>query len=426
MDHFKTAYDLLRMKFPNYTFGVGCLDKVGTIAAGYGKTALVVSNATYMKPVADKVVASLRDAGVSVSGGVVAPDAKPNAPREDVYRLTTYVLQFKPDSIVAIGGGSTIDACKAASMLASLGAQVSPEIDMYFGTGKVSEHLARTGVAMVPVIAVETSASSGAHLTKYSNITDPVAGQKKLIVDSAIAPANPVFDYEVTCSMPLAVTIDGALDAIAHTFEVFCGAKPEYYDLAGELALTAISLVVENAKAVVDDPQDVKAREAIGLATDLGGYAIMIGGTSGAHLTSFSLVDCVAHGTACGIMNPYYAVFYSKAIQPQLKVVGSILAEHGFADTGIASLEGRKLAEAVAHAMIAFSASIGAPTKLSDLPKFRKETHIPRALAAAKDPDLRMKLQNMPVPMTAKDVDDYMAPILEAACTGDISKIKEM
>ncbi len=426
MDYIKNAYDLLQAEFPNYTLGVGCLDKVGGIAAGYGKTALVVSNTTYMKPVADEVVASLEKAGVSVAGGAVAPDAKPNAPREDVYRLTTYVLQFRPDSIVAVGGGSTIDACKAASMLAALGSRVSPEIDMYFGTGKVSEHLASTGATMTPVIAVETSASSGAHLTKYANITDPVAGQKKLIVDPSIAPANPVFDYKVTCSMPLSVTIDGALDAIAHTFEVFCGAKPGYYDLTRDLAVTAISLVVEYAKAVVEDPKNVKAREAIGLATDLGGYAIMVGGTSGAHLTSFSLVDCVAHGTACGIMNPYYAVFYSKAIQPQLKVVGGIFAEHGFADAGIVSLDGRALAEAVANAMVAFSASIGAPTRLTDLPKFRKETHVPRALAAAKDPDLKMKLQNMPVPMTADDVDAYMAPILEAACTGDLSGIREM
>ena len=76
---------------------------------------------------------------------------------------------------------------------------------------------------------METSASSGAHLTKYSNITDPVVGQKKLIVDMAVVPAFSLFDYEVTCSMPVKVTIDGALDAIAHTFEVFCGAKGDAY-----------------------------------------------------------------------------------------------------------------------------------------------------------------------------------------------------
>ncbi len=427
MDNIKKAYELLKeWKGEDYVHGIGCLKEVGSIAASYGKRALVVSNTTYMKAVADRVVGYLTDAGVELAGGAIAPDAKPNAPREDVYRLSTYVLQFQPDCIVAIGGGSTIDACKAASMLARLGSAVTPEIDHYFGTGKVSAALEETGRKLVPVIAVETSASSGAHLTKYSNITDPVAGQKKLIVDPAIVPARAVFDYEVTKTMPVSVTIDGALDAIAHTFEVFCGAKGEGYGKAKELAETAISLVAEYAKDIVKDPSDLKAREAIGLATDLGGYAIMIGGTSGAHLTSFSLVDIVAHGTACGLMNPYYAVFYSKAIQPQLKVVGEIFKAKGYTDADISALEGRALAVAVAEAMIAFGKSIGAPTKLSDIKGFSKEVHITRAIAAAKDPDLKMKLQNMPVPLTAEQVDEYMAPVLNAAADGDLSIIKEM
>lgn len=426
MNNFEKAYDILRKAFPNYTLGVGCLKEVGKLAKGFGKKALLVSNTTYMKEVAEEIEASLKEAGVEIAGGKIAPDAKPNAPREDVYRLTTYVLDYKPDSIIAVGGGSTIDACKAASMLATLGEKITPEIDAYFGTGKVTEYLKETSLKLVPVIAVQTSASSGAHLTKYSNITDPVLGQKKLIVDPAIVPAKAVFDYKVTKTMPLSVTIDGALDAISHTFEVFCGAKGENYERAKELCETAISLVLEYAKDIIKNPADIKAREAIGLATDLGGYAIMVGGTSGAHMTSFSLVDCVGHGTACGVMNPYYAVFYSKAIQKQLKVVGSVFKKYGFTDKDIDALSGRELAEAVAEAMINFSASIGAPTKLTDIEKFSVEIHIPRAMKAAHDPDLKMKLQNMPVPMTADDVDEFMLPILEAAASGDFKLIKEM
>lgn len=150
----------------------------------------------------------------------------------------------------------------------------------------------------------------------------------------------------------------------------------------------------------------------------------MIGGTSGAHLTSFSLVDIVSHGTACGIMNPYYAVLYEKAIQKQLKVVGSIFAQFGFGSS-VDNLEGRELAVAVAQAMIDFSASIKAPTKLEDLKGF-STVHIERALNAAKDPQLEMKLKNMPVPMSSSDVDVYMQPLLRSASCGDLSLIKEM
>lgn len=426
MDTKKKAYELLKAwKGDSYVFGMGVLEQVGKMAAKYGKSALVVSNQTYMKPACDRVVESLKAEGVSLAGGVVAPDAKPNAPREDVYRLVTYILQYKPDCIVAIGGGSTIDACKCANALATLGNEVTPEVDHYFGTGVVSEDLKKTGKQLIPLIAVQTSASSGAHLTKYANITDPVVGQKKLIVDDAVVPTASVFDYEVTASMPIRVTIDGALDAIAHTFEVYCGAKGDKLELCGDLATAAIGLCAQNAKVLVEDPKNLEAREAIGLATDLGGYAIMVGGTSGAHLTSFSLVDLVGHGTACGIMNPYYAVFYSKAIQPQLKVVGKIFKDFGYTDADIDKLEGRDLALAVAKAMVAYGKSINAPTTLGELEGFGEE-HIQRALKAAKDPQLKMKLQNMPVPMTSEDVDTYMEPVLRAAATGDFSLIKEM
>jgi len=426
MDQINKAYTLLKdWKGDSYIHGIGVLDQVGTIVRGYGKNALMVCNTTYMKPVADQVKKKLEEAGVKLVGGTIAPDAKPNAPREDVYRLETYILHYHPDCIVAVGGGSTIDACKCANVLATLGEKVTPEVDHYFGTGVVTADLQKTRAKLLPLVAVQTSASSGAHLTKYSNITDPVIGQKKLIVDEAVIPTVALFDYAVTVSMPVKVTIDGALDAIAHTFEVFCGAKPIYYKKAQELAECAISLCCEYAHVLVKEPGNQKAREAIGLATDLGGYAIMIGGTSGAHLTSFSLVDLTGHGTACGIMNPYYAVFYEKAIQEQLKVVGNIFKQYGYTNAEINKLAGRPLAETVANAMIAYGKSIKAPTKLSDLKGFG-EQHIQRALKAAKDPQLKMKLQNMPVPMTAEDVDKYMGPILHAAATGDFSLIKEM
>jgi alcohol dehydrogenase len=125
-------------------------------------------------------------------------------------------------------------------------------------------------------------------------------------------------------------------------------------------------------------------------------------------------------------MNPYYAVLYSKAIQRQLRVVGRIFASHGLLDGNAEELTDRALAEAVAKAWMNFARSIGAPTKLSDLEGFSEKVHVERAVAAAKDPDLKMKLQNMPVSMTADDIEPYMRPLLVAASRGDLSLIKEM
>ncbi|MTI59800.1 MAG: iron-containing alcohol dehydrogenase [Firmicutes bacterium] len=425
MDLKQKAKDLLRQfKGDDYALGVGILDDVGRYAKEYGDSALLISNNTYLKPVVDKVKESLKKYGVALAGNRIVRDAAPNAPREDVYRLEGYILNFKPDCIIVIGGGSAIDAAKAANVLASVG-HYSADIEDYFGTGLVTKALQHSDKQLLPLMAIETSASSGAHLTKYSNVTDPVSGQKKLIVDEAIIPTKSVFDYSVTETMPLNLTIDGAFDGIAHTLEVFYGIDEENFELSKEIAETAIELIVKYAPKVIDNLEDTEAREALGLATDLGGYAIMVGGTNGAHLTSFSLVDVTSHGRACGIMNLYYTVFFAPAIEKKLRVIGNVFKKYGYIEEDLAKLSGKELGFAVAEGMKNFAKDIDFPTKLSDLDGFN-DKHIARALEAAKNPQLDMKLKNMPVPLNASLIDEYMGPILEAAKTGDFSTIKNL
>jgi alcohol dehydrogenase len=408
----------------DYASGIGILSEIGDYAEAYGDSVLIISNDTYLDSAVNEIQKSLKKNKLKLAGNRVFRGADPNAPREDVYRLANYIQIFKPDSIIVVGGGSTIDALKAANVLASLG-HYSPEIDTYFGTGIVTEALKHSKNHLTPTIAVQTASSSGAHLTKYSNVTDLVSGQKKLIVDQAIIPHKSIFDYQISETMPLKLTVDGAFDGLAHCLEVFYGIDQENYELEKEIASTAVELIVKNTGKLVDNLQDTKAREALGLATDLGAYSIMVGGTNGGHLTSFSLVDVSSHGRACGIMNIYYTVFFAPAIEEQLKVIGDIFERNGYLEENIDELEGRELGEAVARAMIKFAQEINFPTKLSELEGF-SDQHIERALKAAKDPQLEMKLKNMPIPLDASLVDQYMAPILEAAKTGDLSLIKNL
>ncbi len=251
-------------------------------------------------------------------------------------------------------------------------------------------------------------------------------GQKKLIVDDAVVPTRAVFDYAVTVGAPAALTADGGLDGLSHMLEVLYGAvgKP-YYGQMEEVAREGISLVLEYLPRVLRNPHDPQGREALGLATDLGGYAIMLGGTNGAHLTSFSLIDILSHGRACGLLNPYYTVFFAPAIERPLKLVSKLCKDAGYAGAAIENLSGRNLGVAVAEALIAFEKSVGVPTTLGEVPHF-SDAHIERALVAAKNPQLRMKLENMPVPLTPETVDEYMTPILLAAKTGDLEGIRNV
>ena len=422
----KEAYELIRdFKGKSYSFGLDVLDSVGQQAAKCGKSALVIANTKLHEQIINRILNSLKKHQVTIAGGKVFPNAKPNTPREDVYRLESYILHFKPDCIVVIGGGSSIDAAKIANVLASLGFY-SPEIDTYLGAGLVTEGLKQTGKKLYPLIAVEMAASSGSHLTRYAVVTDPVAGQKKLIVDDAIIPNRAVFDYTVTMTAPIDLTIDGAMDGLSHCLESFYGVSQDKMESLKKISLTGIELILDYTKKANDNPMDLEAREGLGLGTDLGGYAIMICGTNGAHLSSYSLVDISSHGRACGIMNIYYTVFFTFAIEEKVRLFGNLLKEKDFISVELNQLHGKDLGVEVAGGLTRFYKSINFPTKLSDLPGFNDQ-YIERTLQAAKDPQLEMKLKSLPVQINATEVDEYMAPILEAAKTGnfDLIKMKE-
>jgi len=416
------AKDLLvRFKGERYAFGNGVLSQVGPMTAQLGHRALITGriNSPWLKPGLDTVLSSLETNGVEVLDTVKG--AAPNAPREDVYRLQGHMLHKKPDVIVSVESGSGIDAAKAAAVLATFG-DIEAELDPYFGVGHVTALCQKTGRQVLPIMAVMTAASSSAHLTKYANVTDPVLGQKKLIVDDAIVPPRAVFDYELTVTQPMALTLDGGLDGLSHCLEVYLGVKDTDVEAVEEISLCGIELIVSGLRSLVRTPSEAGARKRIALGTDLGGYAIMIGGTSGPHLNSFSLVKYLSHGRACALMNPYYTVFFAPAVEDRIRKVGAIYERSGYIPTTLNGVSSPDLGRAVAGGMISFNRSIGFPTTLAELEGIDRSV-LDKALQAAKDPQLESKLQNMPVPLSAESVDTYMAPILEAAWEGDLGKI---
>ena len=412
---------LLQFKGESYLFGSGVLGAAGPVAGSLGRRAALVRG-TFAG--SDECVACLRGVLVRAGVSVVAEikGARPNAPREDVLRIADELRAARPDVVVSFGGGSLIDATKAADVLRTL----EGDVEDYFGTALVTRALEESGKELTPHVAIETLAGSAAHLTKYSNVTDFATGQKKLIVDDAIVPARPVFDYDLTRSAPKGLTADGAFDGISHILEILYGAagKP-HYEKAAQIARVGLPLALEYLPRALADPDDAEARTALGLATDLGGYAIMIGGTNGGHLTSFSLVDLLPHGRACALMNPYYTVFFAPAIEQPLRLVAELLNRAGWADADVADRSGRELGIAVAEAMMRFADSVGFPTTFAEVAGFGP-AHIERALAAAKDPQLKMKLENMPIPLTAEMVDEYMGSVLAAARDGNLEAVRNV
>ena len=213
---------------------------------------------------------------------------------------------------------------------------------------------------------------------------------------------------------------------MSHLIEVLYSTENRTgFELAYSIAGTGIELIVRYLPGVIKKQEKGKARDALCLGTDLGGYAIMVGGTNGAHLNSFSLVDILSHGRACAILEPYYSVFFAPAIERSLRLISGILSKYGYAGKGYRKLSGRKLGIYTARAMIDYAKSVGFPTRLDEVEGFSRE-HIDRALKAAKEPALLSKLQNMPIPLSADMIDNYMGKILESAATGDLDMIENI
>jgi alcohol dehydrogenase len=413
-------------KSENYIFGLGVLDQLGKLINNNIRNVSVVADGigtNWAEPLLTKLQEELIRNKIQLAGSLIK-GARPNAPREDVDYIKTQIKLQNPDMVISVGGGSTIDATKAALSLYCLSDKY-PNIDSYFGVGEITAMLQKEQRTLLPHLAINIAASSAAHLTKYSNITDINSNQKMLIVDTSIVPSKALFDYSYTLSQPASLTVDGALDGISHSLEVLMGVPDDQLDKVLPTCLTGIDLIISNLRKVVENPGDMEAREGIGLGTDLGGHAIMIGGTNGAHLNSFSMTDILSHGRACALMNPYYVVFFSTRIDERLKKVAQIFANAGYIDQAVDSLKGRDVGIALAEGMLKLFKEIGFPVTLSEVPGFT-ENHVVRCLEAAKNPKLESKLKNMPVPLSAKDVDEYMGSVLSAAVNGDMRLIKNM
>ncbi len=408
------AQQLIRgYKKGNYRFGTHCLDQTGKFAAQLGRDVLlVISSSEWAKPLRKTIQASLKENRLHCKKVLDTP--LPDTPISAVKKMAEAIEKIQPQCMVCVGGGSAIDCAKAANIAATLH---TGDLEPFFGAEKVRPALEKDAKSLVPMVAVQTNAGSGSHLSKNAVVTDMDQMQKKLISDPCLVPDRAVFDYTVTQSLNQQLTIDGALDGFSHCLEIYYSLKDDAH--AQQVCLTGISIIVDYLPLLAKDLTNEAYRKAIGLATDLGGYALMLGNTSGAHLNSFSMVGMATHGRACAILNPYYTVFYAPALGDKLHKLAHIFSRYM---DHTKSKDPRKIAEALARAMLSFYQSLGFPTTLGQLEGFSPDT-IEKALEAAKNPQLEMKLKSMPQPLDIQSVDCCMRPVLEAARTGKLEII---
>ncbi|TFC01595.1 iron-containing alcohol dehydrogenase [Cryobacterium adonitolivorans] len=254
-------------------FGRGTVTEVGRITAQTGATRVLIVTDPFLaaSPIVAAVRTSLEAAGLAVTvyGGVTA-----NPTTTCVDEGSDLGAAVAAEAIVAVGGGSSMDAAKGIAL-----GVMNPQRGTGLDYSSVFEHLA------LPIVAVPTTAGTGAEVNAFGVITD-VASHRKFYVghDSALARAA-VLDPDLTVGLPAAATAATGMDALVHALESYLSVRSNPY--SDGIALQVISTVAEYLPRAVADGSDLEARAELLLASHVAGV--------GFSHTGLGLVHGIAH-----------------------------------------------------------------------------------------------------------------------------------
>ena len=276
--------------------GRGALGVLGREARGYGGRALVVTDSGLAATgIVDQVIGVLGDAGVEHRlFDRVAPN--PTIAHVDAGLEAGAAQEIRV--IVSVGGGSAHDCAKVIALVAANGGDARD----YEGTDR-SPHRG------IPLICVNTTAGSGAEVSRYAVITDPDRHLKMIITDRHLMPRVAIEDPLLTVGMPAPVTMASGLDALSHAIEAYVSTLAS--EVSSLFALRAAELVAANLERAVVDGSDLDARDGMLTGSLLAGVAIDSASVGAVHALAHQLgaVYDLPHGVCNGILLPLVVEF---------------------------------------------------------------------------------------------------------------------
>ncbi|MBA7580933.1 1,3-propanediol dehydrogenase [subsurface metagenome] len=277
------------------TFGPAVISKLGNLVKDYSKRIMVLS----MKdiPSLPDILRLLEKNGAEVC---LFDEIPPNPLDSTVDETAKIARKSGCELIVGLGGGSSIDAAKATAVLAT-------------HEGKAWEYTVEMGKdkrpinqKILPVIAIPTTAGTGAEVTMNAILTNPVTKQKSPVQSTRICPAHALVDPELTVTMPSKVTAATGFDAFTHAFERFLCA--DSFPFIDSMAFVAMKIVVNNLGEVLDEPENIELRSAMSWAATQAGLTLLATsmGESGLHVFSLPISAHfqIPHGEAVALSMP--------------------------------------------------------------------------------------------------------------------------
>ncbi|MEO6608898.1 MAG: iron-containing alcohol dehydrogenase [Aestuariivirga sp.] len=296
-------------------FGDGQLKAIGQIAVKFGKRALICTDERFATTPTFATIKSLLEAsGVTFH---VFDRVAPDVPSENVYDCVAAARPFAPDMVIGLGGGSCLDMAKCASLILTHGGK----LEDYYGEFKIPS-------AVLPIIAVPTTAGTGSEVTPVAVISDSNRTLKVGISSPYLVAVAAICDPELTMTCPPGLTAIAGADALTHAIEAFTALKrapdaslPQQHVFVGKnefsdmFALKAIKLIGRSLVAAFNDGTNKQARSDLMLGSMCGGAAFAAAGTSLAHATQYPIgaLTHTAHGLGVAAMLPYAMTFNRKA-----------------------------------------------------------------------------------------------------------------
>lgn len=232
-----------------------------------------------------------------------------------VEAIRAQYLENGCDGFLAIGGGSPMDAAKAA---AARVAKPNTPIGKMAGMMKVMTKVA-------PIVAVPTTSGTGSEVTMGAVISDHDERHKYAIMDPNLVPKYAVLDPKLTVSMPKFVTVTTGIDALTHAVESYV-TWAYNNNASNRNAEEAVVKIFRNLKRAYEDGNDLEAREAMLIASYKAGLAFNHTGVGYVHAIAHAMggIYNTAHGLANAVIMPIVLEDYGTAVHPQLAHLAEI------------------------------------------------------------------------------------------------------
>lgn len=302
-------------------FGAGAVTTLPALVAELGATRafIVTDPGVAASGVAGRVADVLRAGGVSVGSW---EGVEPNPGQRTVSAGAEAFRAFGTDgaAVIALGGGSSMDTAKTLSLAA-----VNPAVavaDLGWENPICSD--AR------PVLAIPTTAGTGAETNNFGVITDEAVGRKDYIGHRSMLPLATVLDPELTLRLPPAPTAATGVDAMTHSLESHLSKNPNPF--AEAMALAVIRTVAEWLPRAVERGDDLEARSRMLMASHLAGIGQASGtGVGLVHALGHAIgtVGKLPHGTALSAVMPEVLAFYLGTRDRELALVAVALGVAG-------------------------------------------------------------------------------------------------